>query len=78
MFLSIGQIVTASAAFTSPIGAHFAAGDTFTVDLVGSHNTRAIHDRTGSVVWLTLGRFVTDRGLPVREMTEAQWVYHAA
>ncbi len=49
--LTIGTVLTASHAFTSPIGCHFLAGDTFTVDLVG-RSTRCTHDRTGSVVWV--------------------------
>ena len=57
--LTTGSRVYCTAAFTSPIGAHFLKGDAFIVELVGSVNTRLRHERTGSVVWITDGYFIT-------------------
>lgn len=49
--LVAGQIVACSRAFTSPIGAHFLAGDQFEVELVG-RSTRLRSLRGGCVVWI--------------------------
>ena len=49
--LAAGVIVTNDAGFTSPTGAHFAAGERFEVEIV-ERSTRARHLGTGSVVWI--------------------------
>lgn len=49
--LVLGAVVVNDRPFTSPIGAHFAAGERFEVEIVG-RSTRCRHARTGSVVWL--------------------------
>jgi formylmethanofuran dehydrogenase subunit C len=50
--LSAGQKITNSKAFVSPIGAYFAAGSVFTVEVVGTVNTRCRANMCGSVVWV--------------------------
>lgn len=69
--MNVGAHITNSHAFTSIIGAHFAAGEVFEITIVGSHNIQAVHLRTGSVVWLRrvgdTPRFATDADLT------AQW-----
>lgn len=57
--LSVGDRITTAAAFTSPIGCHFRAGDAFIVEHIGEVNTRCYAVRCGSVVWLSGGVFVT-------------------
>lgn len=49
--LAVGAVVTNDRPFTSPIGAHFAAGERFEVEIVG-RSTRCRHLGTGSVVWV--------------------------
>ena len=49
--LSVGAVVVNDRPFTSPVGAHFAAGERFEVEIVG-RSTRRRHVGTGSVVWL--------------------------
>lgn len=51
----VGDKVSNAAAFTTPHGCWFMAGTTFTVDLVGSVNTR-LRSPDGSVVWLDCHR----------------------
>lgn len=58
---AVGSKVTNSAAFKALNGSWFAAGTVFTIDLVGSVNTRAIADRTGDVVWISDGVFCAAR-----------------
>lgn len=49
--LVVGEVIVNDRPFTSPIGAHFAAGEQFLVEIVG-RSTRCSHLGTGSVVWV--------------------------
>ena len=51
MTFAVGEKVTNDRPFVSPIGASFAPGESFSVEIVGV-STRCRHDRTGSVVWV--------------------------
>lgn len=55
----VGERVVVAHAFTSPIGCHFAAGSSFTVELGGFTAGRSIRLRSdgpdASVVWISDG-----------------------
>ena len=55
---SVGDKITFSSAFTSPIGTHFPRGTVFTVEIGGTTAGRSIKlraDRCGSVAWISDG-----------------------
>lgn len=57
----VGEKVTCSKAFTSPIGTHFPAGSVFTVEIGGETAGRSIAlraDQCGSRVWISDGLFL--------------------
>lgn len=58
----VGQRVTNSTAFTSPIGTYFPRGTLFTVEIGGDTGGRSIKlraDQCGSVVWISDGLFLS-------------------
>lgn len=61
--MQINNVVTNTAAFTTPTGIHFRAGSRFTINLVGERNARCHAEQCGSVVWFDIneGVFVTAR-----------------
>jgi len=62
MTYNVGDKVTNSHAFTSPIDTHFPAGTMFTVEIGGETAGRSIAlraDRCGSRVWISDGLFLT-------------------
>ena len=52
--LTIGQHVSPSRDFTTPIGTHFKEGSDFIVETVGTVNARARSVQCGTLVWLVL------------------------
>lgn len=59
----VGEQVTNTTAFVSPIGAYFAAGSVFTVEIGGETAGRSIALRAaicGSRVWISDGLFLID------------------
>lgn len=62
-YYNVGDKVTSSSAFVSPIGTFFPKGSTFTVRLGGETGGRSIQliaDQCGSVVWISDGLFLVD------------------
>ena len=51
MSLTVTSIITNAAAFVTPIGCSFRAGERFEVEIV-DRSTRCRHLGTGSVVWI--------------------------
>lgn len=56
--LKVGDKISASKPFTSPIGVHFSKDAVFTVEIVGSKSVKLRADQCGSVVWLSDGLFL--------------------
>lgn len=58
---NVGDKVTTRTAFTTPIGRHVKAGESFTVEIGGTTAGRSIKlhaDLDGSVVWISDGLFL--------------------
>lgn len=53
--LEVGATLKITAAITTPTGAHFAAGHTFTVNLIGPVNVRCHAKGCNTIVWFTRG-----------------------
>lgn len=60
--IETGTKITNDKDFVTPIGCFFRAGTTFTVVLggpVAGRSIKCVEERTGSVVWVVDGRFLT-------------------